>query len=237
MQRAYRASGLPIEQGDQHVRTYDTRFLTDPEKVAAHEKRPSQNWPGYGVGILRVGGPGGHRQEVFVNYRRGTGHSHTHSIGLECWVDGVPVTRQGNYADYHAPANLDRQRPEIQAFLAMPCTPGLRGRAPRPGGFRDWAMQHWALYNTVSVDEAAADVGAGARPRVRRPGDLQGRRDAGNSAHFQVLDCEQLHAFEGLPGRKVHEFRRTLVGVEGPDGRPYVLDVLRLQGGRRHASL
>lgn len=234
----YTARGLPIEQGDQHVRTYDTRFLTDPEKVAAHEKRPSQNWPGYGVGILRVGGPG-HRQEVFVNYQRGTGHSHTHSIGLECWVDGVPVMRQGNYADYHAPANLDRQRPEIQAFLAMPYARQafevvLRGQADFNS--RDWAMQHWA-HNTVSVDEASADVGA--QEHGRGFGDLvtyKGGETPGQlGAHFQVLDCEQLHAFEGLPGGKVHEFRRTLVGVEGPDGRPYVLDVLRLRGGRRHA--
>jgi len=53
-------------------------------------------------------------------------------------------------------------------------------------------------------------------------------------SRFQVLDCRDLQSFErrGVP---MQEFRRTLLAVEGPDGRPYTVDVLRLRGGQRHA--
>ena len=52
-------------------------------------------------------------------------------------------------------------------------------------------------------------------------------------ARFQVLDCRALDAFRAPPV-KMDEFRRAILAIEGPDGRPYAVDVMRLQGGQRH---
>ncbi len=237
LQKLRTVRGLPLEFGDLTIRPFNEReFLTDPEKVRANEKMPSSNWPGYGIGILRVGGHG-QRQEVFMTYDRVSLHGAADKLGIECWVDGVPVMRQGGYSQRWIQARLDESLPEIQALLRMPYPRPIFETAARPdSSFNGWDWTHSALaQNTVTVNELSTGPGWDDREGF---GDLitfkGGEAPGTPGARFQVLDCEDLHSFTRM-GVPVSEFRRTLLAVEGPDGRPYVVDILRLEGGRRHA--
>jgi hypothetical protein len=229
--------GAPLEFGDQHARQVERAFLTDPAKVVANEQRPSLNWPGYGVGLLRVGGPG-HRQEMMMTYDRVSLHSASDKLGIEAWVDGVPVMREGGYAyaQYHG-AYLDKDRPEIQTFLGLPYPREVFEVAPRPGNdfsAWNWGHGHWA-HNTVGIDEKGTSAGWEDNEGL---GDLitfkGGEAPTEPGAHFQVLDCQDRYAWERV-GVKADEFRRTLLAIEGPDGRPYAVDIFRVGGGQRQA--
>lgn len=225
--------GLFLEFADQHEYAWRPP-LVDPEKVRANEALPSRNWPGFGVGLLRVGGPG-HRQEVSLHYSRATLHTSSDALGISCWVDGIPVMRPGGYAAHWSNAPLDARRPEIQALHRM----GYPREIVEAGrGFDGWSWvwTHSALaQNTVTVDEKATSGGwrddRGFGEVITYKG---GEQPDQIGARFQVLDVRDLYSFERV-GVPVSRFRRTLLGVEGPDGRPYVLDCVRLSGGQRHA--
>jgi len=236
LRKLYTVRGLPLEFADQHMYAYAGGFATEPSQVRANEQRTSRNWPGYGIGILRVGGHG-HRQEVFMTYDRVSLHGASDKLGIECWVDGVPVMREGGYAAPSTYLVMDKSRPEVQALLSLPYPRPLFEVRQRPGGefrARDYVSCHLS-HNTVSVNEVGTGRGWSDNEGF---GDLitfkGGEAPGVPGAHFQVLDCQDLYSFERM-GVKVKEFRRTLLAVEGPDGRPYVVDVLRLHGGQRHA--
>ncbi len=227
------ARGVEVEFGDQHIWPIAAAFTTDAAKVAENERRSSDNWPGYGVGIMRVGGPG-HRQEVVLSYDKASLHGTADKLGLQCWVDGVPVMRAGGYAyDYHA-AVLDRSRPEIQAFFALDYpTEIVEAHTDPPRWCRTWGSSPMAQ-NTVTVDDTGtsrgwADNEGFGELIAFKGGEAPGQPGAG----FQVLDVRDHHSFERV-GVAVDGFRRTLLGVEGPDGRPYVVDIITLAGGNTH---
>ena len=227
--------GLWLEFADQHIHPFETSFLTNPATVQANEQRPSMNWPGYGIGIVRVGGPG-HRQEVSMIYDRVSLHGAADKLGIECWVDGVPVMREGGYAAHWHTAHLDESRPEIKQFLALPYPHEVFEVVPEAGrDFNCWNWAHgpWA-HNTVTVNEEKTGPGWSDREGFGELVTFKGG-EAPNEpgAHFQVLDSRDLFSFERM-GVEVDEFRRSILAVEGPDGRPYAVDIVRVDGGRRH---
>jgi len=233
--KLYTVRGLPLEFADQHIYAFHPGFLTDSDKVRENEQRPSMNWPGYGIGILRVGGPG-HRQEVFMTYDRVSLHGTSDKLGIECWVDGVPVMREGGYCAGSQAAPLNKSRPEIQALFSMPYPREMFEIMPRaPGDFnwRGWTSSHVA-HNTASVNERGTGRGWSDHEGFGELITFKGGEAPGEpGSGFQVLDVRDLYSFERV-GVDVDEFRRTLLAVEGPDGRPYALDILRLNGGQRH---
>jgi len=225
--------GIHLEFADQHEYAWRPP-LVDPEKVRANEAVPSRNWPGFGVGLLRVGGSG-HRMEVSLHYSRATLHTASDALGISCWVDGVPVMRPGGYAAHWSNAPLDAKRPEIQALHQMGY-PREIAEAGRGFDGWSWIWTHSALaQNTVTVDEKATSGGWRDDRGFGEVITYKGGEEPGQiGARFQVMDVRDLYSFEraGVP---VSRFRRTLLGVEAPDGRAYVLDCLRLSGGQRHA--
>jgi len=228
--------GYQLGFGDQHNYTFPSGFITNAEQVSTNEKWPSMNWPGYGIGILRVGGPG-HRQEVFMTYDRVSLHGAGDKLGIECWVDGTPVMREGGYAAHWHTAYLDKSKPEIQAFFDMPY-PHEPFECRRYSGMEfdcwGWAHSHIA-HNTASVNEVGTGLGWSDNEGFGELVTFKGGEAPGEpGAHFQVLDSRDLFSFERMEV-EVDEFRRALLAVEGPDGRPYAVDILRLDGGQRHA--
>ncbi|MBU0610609.1 MAG: heparinase II/III-family protein [Armatimonadetes bacterium] len=222
--------GLEFEFGDQHQ--WDPVRIpisTDPAKVAVGEQRPSRSWPGYGVSVLRVGGPG-HRQEVVLTHDRISNHSKADKLGIQCWVDGVPVMRAGGYAyDYHGVV-MDESRPEIQAFVALPFP-------TRPVGVKSWSFAYSATpmaQNTVTVNDTGTCPGWSDKEGFGEVITFKGGEAPGEpGAGFQVLDVRDHDSFDRM-GVAVKDFRRTLLGVEGEDGRPYVIDLVTLAGGKTH---
>lgn len=236
LEKLHTVRGLPLEFGDEHIQAYDGGFQTDPQKVAEGERRPSMNWPGFGIGLLRVGGPG-HRQELFMTYDRLSLHGASDKLGIECWVDGVPVMRDGGYAAPWDSAYLDETKPETQSVLALPYPHRLFESVPQPDKeFRCWEWAHgpWT-HNTVTVDEKGTGPGWEDNEGLGEMLAFKGGEAPGElGSRFQVLDCRDVRSWErvGVPNAL---FRRTLLAVEGPDGRPYAVDILHLSGGQRHA--
>ncbi len=209
-------------------------FPAADSKVAANEKLPSMNWPAYGMGLLRVGGAG-HRMETLLSYDKVSLHGCADKLGIETWVDGVPVMLPGGYAMYWMGAYLDQARPDVQELLALPYPREIR-QAGLDGNGWSWQWSHCALtHNAVTVNEVGTSLGWSDNEGL---GDLityKGGEAVGElGASFQVLDARDLCSFERR-GVKVEEFRRALLAVEGPGGRPYVVDVVKLRGGQRHA--
>jgi len=227
------ARGLPLEFGDQHMWPF-RNLITDHATLSENEALPSMNWPGYGVGVLRVGGPG-HRQEIRLSYDKVSLHGCSDKLGIGCWVDGVPVMRPGGYAyDLHA-ARLDESRPEIKAFRALDYPKEIVEAHTNPRKWcREYGSSHLAQ-NAVSVDERGTSRGWQDNEGFGELITFKGGERAGTlGANFQVLDVRDHDSFDRVDV-EVNEFRRTLLAVEGTAGRPYVVDILRLNGGQRHA--
>lgn len=234
MFKAETVRGLALEWGDQHQYVLASNFLHDPDKVREREGRGSRNWPGYGVGVIRVGGPG-HRQEVGLAYTRASLHNAQDALSLECWVDGVPVMRRGGYAAWWTSARLQWDRPEFQALRGMgyPCPIEEADYS----GFDSWSWV-WAhsplCQNTLTVDEIGTGKGWGDNRGYGECITFKGGEPAGTpGSGFQVLDVLDHYSWARV-GKTVREWRRALLGVEGPGGRPYVVDITHLAGGRRH---
>ncbi|MBT7303756.1 MAG: hypothetical protein HN849_29770, partial [Victivallales bacterium] len=229
MRRLRTVRGQQVEFGDQHEYAFPRSFVRNPAQVAENERVGSRNWAGYGVGILRVGGPG-RRQELCLSYTRATLHNARDALSLGCWVDGVPVMRRGGYVMGKATVQLQWDRPEYQALKTMdyPHPIAQSGR---------WAYDyaHGPLsQNGVMVDEVATGGGWGDNRGYGEVITFKGGEPGGEpGSGFQVLDVRDHYSWARMD-KDVPEFRRTLIGVEGPDGRPYVLDLLKLHGGKRH---
>ncbi len=226
--------GMQVEFGDQHEYAFPRNLSTDPAQVRANERVGSRNWAGYGVGILRVGGAG-HRQEVQVSYPRAFLHNSRDALTIECWVDGVPVMRRGGYVSTGQSAWLQWDRPEFQALRKMGYPHDIQDAHDFPGTTAR-AFAHTPIcHNGVTVDEVATGPGWGDNRGYGEVLCYKGGEPAGEpGSGFQVLEVLDHYSWERV-GQQVDDFRRALLGVEGPDGRPYFVDLLKLVGGARHA--
>ena len=235
MRKLTTVRGIQIEFGDQHVHAFPGHFRTRHEDVAAAEKTGSRNWPGYGVGILRVGGPG-RRQEVSLLYTRATLHNAQDALSMEYWVDGVPVMRRGGYAAWWTNAHLQWDRPGVQALREMGYPTEITEGERAFSGW-SWVYAHNPMcQNGVMVDDIATGRGWGDDRGYGEVITFKGGEAAGApGSGFQVLDVRDHYSWSRVD-LDVPDFRRTLIGVEGPDGRPYVLDIQKLSGGRSHTQ-
>ena len=93
----------------------------DAESVRDREQAGSRNWAGYGVGLLRVGGPG-HRMEVGLAYTRASLHN---EIGLY-------LERQG--PDAHPHQQVGRHGRDLRPGTGELEKPQHEIRARRPAG-------------------------------------------------------------------------------------------------------
>lgn len=222
---------LELEFGDQHLYAYRAP-LTDPQEVAQREKLGSENWPSWGMGLLRVGGPG-HRMELTLSYPRPAQHTASDQLGIACWVDGVPVMRPGGYA-HHPVLPLQWERPEIQGLKTMGYPKQIAEVKFGDLGFGGWSHSPMAQ-NTITVNEVFPSMGWS---NTRGYGELitykGGEAPGDPGARFQVLEARDRYSFARV-GQPLSEFRRALLGVEAADGRPYVVDVVTVRGGQRHA--
>lgn len=233
MRKLSTVRGMPLEFGDQHEYAYPTQWHTDAARVTENEKIGSRNWAGYGVGVLRFGGPG-HRQEMCLGYSRASLHNAHDALSLSCWVDGVPMMRKGGYAAGSLNVPLQWERPEFQALKQMDYPHPIEEAG---GGWSGWARE-WVrspmCQNTATVEEVATGGGWGDNRGFGEVITFKGGEAGGEpGSGLQVLDVVDHYSWSRVE-KDVSDFRRTVIGVEGPDGRPYALDILKIKGGRRH---
>ena len=233
LRRLTTVRGLQVEFGDQHEQAFAGNMTVDPAAVREQERIGSRNWAGYGVGIMRLGGPG-HRQELCLDYTRATLHNAQDALSLECWVDGVPVLRKGGYAAYWHNVHLQWDRPAFQALKQMGY-PKEIAEGGRPPDNWSWNYAHSPLcQNNLTVDDVGPGAGWGDNRGYGEVITFKGGEAAGEpGSGFQVLEVRD-HYTWSRKDKQISEFRRALIGVEGPDGRPYVLDLTKISGAQRH---
>ena len=231
MRKLTTVRGLQVEFGDQHE-YLNPALAIDPAVVRANEQIGSRNWPGYGVAIMRFGGVG-HRQEMCLSYTRCSLHNAQDALALDCWFDGIPVMRRGGYAAHWHNAHLQWERPEYQALKQMdyPKEIAEAGQPPEKWG---WDLCHSpACQNNLTVDAQGTGAGWGDNRGFGECITFKGGEAAGEpGSGFQVLDVVDHYSWSHV-GKKMDEFRRTLIGIEGPDGRPYAVDILKAKGEGR----
>ena len=226
------------------------------------EKQGSRNWPGYGFGMLKVG-KADYRMDLAMNYTRVSVHNGQDALSLECWIDGVPVLRHGGYSMWWGNLQIDWKRPEFSDLKKMYPNHEIVSM-PRKGEFNSWswAYAHSVLcHNSATIDGVGTGSGWGNNRGLSsvvtfKGGEAQGAVGSG----FQVLDVIDEYAWSRTNGFKPMElewqknkaknitdnittkngisnasdFRRVLIAVETPDGKPYALDLLKLSGGSEH---
>ncbi len=229
--------GLPLEFGDQHIAAWPVYGLPPADTKRKREAIGSRNWADYGVGILRVGGPD-RRLEIAMDYTRATLHNGQDALSIESWVDGIPVMRHGGYACWWWSPQFDWNRPEFQALAAMDFPRRIMSADNRNPSW-SWDYTHSSLcHNTPNVDGKGTGLGWGSDDRgYGEVITFKGGEAAGTpGADFQILDVQDRYAWPqvGVKSEIGMEFRRTLIGIETPEGRPYALDLLKLAGGAEH---
>lgn len=207
-------------------------------------REPSAVWPGFGVGMLRAGGVG-RRCEVAMTFDRVTGHGHDDNLGLQLFYQGIPILNHLGYCVVDRSLSLDPDKNKNAQFFLDLKYP--RKIIPREQLELRWkGGYHYELNttpytkNTVAVDE----TGHGWCVNPVRPNDsfgnllfYKGACDPdGAAAIFQVMEADMQNM---LPGhvRGLRAYRRSILTIARPDGRPYALDVFYVDGGRRHVLL
>jgi hypothetical protein len=225
--------GLQVEFGDQHELAFPSLLVT-PAAVRAAERIGSRNWAGYGVGIMRIGGPG-HRQEMCLTYTRASLHNAQDALGLDCWVDGIPVLRRGGYSAYWSNARLQWDRPEFQALRQMDYPKEIAEGGWPPDNW-SWNYSHSPLcQGNLTIDEVGVGAGWDDNRGYGEVITYKGGEAAGEpGSGFQVIDVLDHYSW-ARRDKKIEDFRRCVIGVEGPDGRPYAVDLLTCEGEGRQA--
>ncbi|MBU0608399.1 MAG: hypothetical protein KKI08_10975, partial [Armatimonadetes bacterium] len=233
LRRLTTVRGLQVEFGDQHEMAFPSLHV-DPATVREAEREGSRNWAGYGVGIMRIGGAG-HRQEMCLTYTRASLHNAQDALGLDCWVDGIPVLRRGGYSAYWSNARLQWDRPEFQALRKMDY-PKEIAEGGRPPDNWSWNYSHSPLcQGNLTIDEVGVGAGWDDNRGYGEVITYKGGEAAGEpGSGFQVLDVLDHYSWSRRD-KKIGEFRRCVIGVEGPDGRPYAVDLLTCEGEGRQA--
>ncbi len=149
--------GLELEFGDEHLYAFNGDILTDKAKVNELEKAPSVNWPGWGLGLLRVGGSG-HRMEMTMDYTRVAQHTSSDPLGIACWVDGIPVMRPGGYGSGDPCLPFQKDRPEIKELQQIGYPKEIVEAKTEELAFGGWTHSPMAQ-NTITVNETFPSMG------------------------------------------------------------------------------
>ena len=240
-QRISTLLGIQSQHGDGPNSAFMARLPS-----AAEPRQASDVFGGYGISILRGGGRG-QRLEVIFSHDRIVGHAHDNPLGIQLFFRGVPLlahmgdSRLSNFIDLRSERN-----PHAAAIKALPY--------PRPMVESDMERQSFGMAlaqsaftkNTVLVDEYGHQErgltpwrggwgGAGFPYFNLRL--FKGAADPdGPAALLQVAEAtgENMLAYhyQGLD-----TYRRTLLVVSRPGGRPYAVDIFRVAGGNRQTLI
>ena len=225
------ARGLLFEHGDLYEMIHETpndRYLGNLDTAEKPKKSnlPSQIWPSWGVGVIRVGAPG-ERLETILNFSRPSGHGGL-MMGLAGWFDGIPVLRPHGYAPPWG--NASRKTVEDINALNFP-RKAVYVPQEKPSVHESWnrlLAQSAIGQNTVTVDEIASVKRGLSEPLFFKGGEPASSPDS----KFQILEVNTLGEFRKMGVNSVTKYRRALIGVETPSGRAYALDIIPLKGGK-----
>ncbi len=191
-----------------------------------NERLPSHVWSSWGVGVIRVGGPG-QRLETVLNFSRPHGHGDL-MMGLASWFDGICVIRPGGYAPPWS--NLDAGGVKELNLLNLP-RKAVTVPPERPNVHETWnrLLAKTAMnQSSLTVNEISSVRRGISEVLAFKGGEPYGSPESG----FQVLEVGTIGEFQAFGVRDVTKYRRALIGVETPSGKAYVLDFLPVAGGK-----
>ncbi|MDD5706487.1 MAG: hypothetical protein PHR35_11220, partial [Kiritimatiellae bacterium] len=198
-----------------------------PPDYAAHEV--SQCDPEYGLACLRAGAPG-YRLESIMDFQTAIAHTHAARLNLQVFYEGINLMPDIGYACVAA----DVTRPPWSEFR-YPFE-----KIPYPEGADFWGAWYYTYTGYPEVHCTA--MVDGEHTDSQRIGPVTFRRFSGDGTfgspdyNAQFLQVNGTGLFN-LRAKPVAAFDRQLTAVTTAGGRPLLLDVFRLRGGRRHDLL
>ncbi len=203
--------------GDEHTGFFSSVKLPPVDQVdyAGHEK--SQTFTDYGISCLRAGKPGS-RLEVILSHQNSIMHTDPDRLAIQLFYEGVNLLPELGYMTYTA--NKAKEKKDIVKTNFPLTKEPLKQRYD----YNDAPEAHCnALIN-------GNQFGLGCATFESFFGG-QGMDSAGYLAQFIQADGSPVY-FRHLEPVKV--YNRQLLTLNFSNGRPVVLDIFRLQGGRRH---
>ncbi len=199
------------QHGDEHASFFTTLHGKPPTPLdyGAHER--SQTFPMYGLTCLRGGKPGA-RLEAILDYQNQIMHAHDGRLNLQLFYEGLNLLPDIGYGTGNAdPGRAPWNR--LESALPVVASPGL---APSFEG-----------HCTGAIDGRQFDRWTFVPDRY-----IGGRQASHPASLVQFVDVDGRHTYARHPHR-VGTFARQLLTVT-LGGRPVLIDVFRMAGGRRH---
>ncbi len=194
---------------------------------------------GFGISVLRAG-PLEHRTELIFQHDRSVGHAHDNQLGIQLFYRGLPLlqylgdSRLGRFIDLR-----DDKNPFAARLKALPY--------PAPMIESDMERKSFSMAlptspytkNTLVIDDYSHQAVGRApwRGGFGTPGfptaDLI-TAITGDDLQFIEAEGRNLMRYQ-VQGMQL--LRRGLILVTRPDGRSYIVDIIRAAGGNRHLML
>lgn len=209
-------------------------------------QEPSRVFGGYGITLLRAGARG-RRLEIFLHHDRAVGHAHDDMLGVQLHYRGLPLTAFIGDARWGRFLNLDPKKNRFAdkiGALKYP-RPMVESEPSEYVGFAHGLNSSPLTKNTAIVDEN----GTGRKLAPWRGGFGAPKEPFGNlrviktasdpdgpAARFQVAEATGENMLP-MHYQGIRAYRRTIIAVTRPDGRPYAVDVFHVAGGNRRLML
>jgi len=215
------------KHADQHARFYRSRRPwmppPQPEAIPYEEHEASQCFPIYGLTCLRGGRPGS-RLEMILDHQNTSNHAHFSKLNIQLFYEGVELLPDFGYCVGCVDPAAAPWR-NVKVGYELLGTPDPRDK---------WApwRHHYSQYPEAHC-VAMVDHWLYAAVPTRLHRFLGGGRLAEPGSWAQFVDASARGLFAERPN-PVDVFRRQVLVLTLPGGRPVVVDVFRIRGGQRH---
>lgn len=217
------------KHADQHARFFRSRrpwqYPPAPDTIKYEAHEASQCLPIYGLTCLRAGAPGS-RMEVILDHQNTGNHVHYSKLNVQLFYEGIELLPDFGYSvgwiDPEREPWKSVQKDYRYKLLGSPCeqdkwAPWRHNYALYPEAHCVAMVDQW-LYRAIPT-------------RLHR---YFGAKEYGSPNYWaQFVDAGASGLFKNRPN-PVGIFRRQLVPVTLPGGRSFLVDIFRIDGGKRH---
>ncbi len=217
------------KHSDQHARFFRSRrpWMPPPEpgKIPYEKHEKTQIFPTYGMSVLRGGAPGS-RLELIYDHLNTSNHAHLSRLNFQLFYEGIELLPDFGYSvgyidpDKEPWKTIEKDYP--YEFMGSPeprdkWGPWRHAYAMGPEAHCTAMVDYY--HHTGSPSYLYGYLGNDSSTKL------------GSWAVFSDAGAKTI--FKGRPNY-INTFRRQLVVLTMPNGRPIVVDIFRIRGGKKH---